>query len=647
MAKQQDIKTSSPKKEKKKGIIRYEAIVPFFIVVAIIYFYFAIFFDTHARRLLEYGATRGNGAEVNIGHFKTSFFKASLDMGKIEITDGTKPTHNKFEIGQVKWNMLWDALLRGKIAIEDASILDIRLGTQRKRPGRVLPPDNDNSPGLADQVRQNALAKMDDESSGNVLGDIAAILGGEDPTDQLKNIQGSLQSEARIKQLQDELKKKEIEWKARIDALPNSKEIKEIGDRVKTVKTKDFKSPMEVQASLKQIDQIIKDADAKVKEVNSTSKALTGDVGVYQKAFADLDDMVKKDIEDLESRLKIPKLDAKSLSSSIVGPLFLDKVKQAEFYMNKARKMMPPKKTAEEKAAYAKPTPHERSNGRNYKFGRPKAYPLFWLQKGQISSQVTQSEWAGDFEGTLTNLTDDPPTIGVPTTFQFKGNFPKQNVLGIDGKLTIDHVTEVAREALTMKVASYGLGETKLLNSKEASVNLAKASVGSEFNGELKGDEVKIAMYSMFNNTDYQIAAKQKVLEDILKKVFAGLPQITMSASASGTWSNLKFDLNSNAGDELSAGFQREINAKIAEARAQLKAMIDQRIGGEKEKLTAQFKKIENQIKGALGDKQAEVDKAKGGLEETKKQASKEQGKKLENEGKKLLEGFKKKGFKF
>ncbi len=644
MDKTQNIET---KIVKKKSIIRYEAVIPFLIVAAIIYLYSALFFDTHARRLLEYGATRANGAEVNIGSFSTSFFKASLDMGKIEITDGDKPTHNKFEIGQVKWNLLWDALLRGKVAIEDASMLDIRLGTQRKSPGRVLPVSDDNRPGLADEIRQKALNGIQKDYNQNVLGDLAAVLGGEDPKDQLKNIQGSLKTEARIKELQDELKKKEIEWKERIAKLPKSDEIKAIGERVKTVQTKDFKNPAEIQASLKQIDQIIRDADSKVKEVSSTGNAVNTDINVYEKSFADLDDMVKKDIDDLESRLKIPKLDAKSLTNYVVGPLFLDKIRQVEYYMNKARKMAPPKKSAEEKAAYAKPTPHERRAGRNYKFGRPKAYPMFWLQKGQISSQLTQSEWAGDVEGTIRNLTDDPPTIGVPTTLQFKGNFPKQNVLGVDGKVTMDHVTEVPKESLVLKVASYGLGETKLLNSADASVNLKKASVGSQFDAELSGESVKIAMYSSFNNPEYDIKAKQKILDELLKRVFAGLPQITISAGVGGTWSALRLNLDSNVGQELQAGFEREIKAKVAEARAQLKAYVDTRISGEKEKLTAQFKNIENQVKGALGDKQAEVDKVKGGLEDTKKQASKEQGKKLENEGKKLLEGFKKKGFKF
>lgn len=643
MAKSQ---TKAPKVKKEKSFIRTEAVVPFFIIVAIIYIYFALFFDMHARHLLEYVGTRANGAEVNIGYFKTSFFDASLDMGNIEITNVEKPTENKFEVGQVKWKMLWDALLRGKVAIADASVLDIRLGTQRKHPGKVLPKDIDNSPSMTDQIRQKTLANLQNAYSGNVLGDLAAILGGSNPKDQLKSIEGSLKSEQRIKDLQAELNKKEKEWKERLDKLPNQAEIKAINDKIKTVKTKDFKNPMEVQKSVQQINEIYKEADSKIKEVQTTGDALNSDLKTYQNAFSDLDKMVQQDISDLEARLKIPKLDAKSLSNYVAGPMFLDKLRQAEFYMNKARKMMPPKKTAEQKAE-DKPTPHEREKGRNYKFGRAKAYPLFWLQKAEISSQITQSEFAGNLQGTLRNLTDDQPTVGVPTTFNFKGDFPKQNVFGVNGDLTIDHVTEVPREALKMTVGSYGLTAAKLLDSPDAAVLLAKASVGSGIDAELKGDSIRFNLSSVLNKTEFDIHAKQKQLEDLLKKVFAGLPQITLTGGVTGTWADPKVDLDSNVGRELEAGFSRELNAKIADTRAQLKTMIDQRIGGQKEKLTEQFSKIQSQVKGVLGQKQAEVDKAKSGLDSAKNQASKQQNKKLEDEGKKLLDGFKKKGFKF
>src|SRR6185369_6339423 len=56
------------KKTKAKGPIRFEAVVPILIVIALIYIYFALFFDMHLRHALEFVGTHGNGAEVDIGH---------------------------------------------------------------------------------------------------------------------------------------------------------------------------------------------------------------------------------------------------------------------------------------------------------------------------------------------------------------------------------------------------------------------------------------------------------------------------------------------------------------------------------------------------------------------------------------------------
>src|SRR5690606_8093874 len=111
------------------------------------------------------------GAEVNIDDIETSFFNASLAIRNIQITDVDEPRFNKLQVGTVRWRMLWDALLRGKIAIADASILEIGVGTLRKTPGRVLP-KSPESESASEKIRSLALEKAQEQFSGNVLGDI-------------------------------------------------------------------------------------------------------------------------------------------------------------------------------------------------------------------------------------------------------------------------------------------------------------------------------------------------------------------------------------------------------------------------------------------------------------------------------------------
>lgn len=654
------------KKPKKKGPIRWEAIMPFTIFVLIVWAYFFFFFDNHLKAGLEYVGTNANGAEVNIGSIKTSFWKASLDIREIQVTDVDQPAKNKIQIGEMRWKMMWDALLRGKVAIEDASILEIAIGVPRKRPGRVLPPDPPGTKSAFDKVREQAIAKAQEEFSKNVLGDAAAILAGADPAEQLKQIQASLKAETMIKGLQDEFAKKQEAWNKRLAALPQARDFDDLQKRLKAVKTDGFSNPAEVQQSVQQLDSIYKDADAKIKAVNEAKSAIGTDSNAVQASFKELEATVRQDIKDLESRLKLPSLDVKSLSKSIFGPLFLTKVKQAEFYMAKAREYMPPKKTAEEKAEFAKPKAHARNEGRNYKFGRPNSYPLFWLKHAAISSKHTKgADWSGNLEGKLLDVTDDPPILGKPTLATFKGDFPALEVMGVDGKVTIDHRTDDAVDRLDVKVASFPVMGQKLIDSEEVVLGFDKALSSSKFMAELRGANVKIELNSVFKRptgntkpadaltastegmklpqTGFLSAqAKQPILNDILTGALNDIPEVTLNANVQGPWNALAFGIDSNLGAELARAFDKQIQAKINEARAKIEAMVNERITAEKEKLMAEFNKAKGEVDKVIKEKQAEVDKFKKQVETAKNEAINSQKKKLEGEGQKAVEDLKK-----
>ena len=649
------------KTPKKKGPIRWEAIIPFVIFCALVWAYFFFFFDNHLKAGLQYVGTQANGAEVNIDEVETSFWKAELDILNIQITDDDQPVKNKIQIGRVHWKMMWDALLRGKVAIEDSSILEIAIGVPRKKPGRVLPPPPPGEESAFDKVREQALAKAKEEFDKNVLGDVAAILGGVDPAEQLKNIEGQLKSAVRVKELQAELAKKEQEWKDRLARLPQAKDVQALQERLRNVKTSGFSNPQEVQTSLQQLDAIFKEADAKVKEVQATGQAVNGDVGTFQNTLKEFEEMVRKDIKDLEDRIKLPKLDVANLSKSIFGNMFLDKVKQAGFYMDKARTYMPPKKTAEEKAEYAKPVPHEREKGRNFKFGRPNSYPLFWLKNATISSKATKgADWSGDLTGSLKDVTDDPPVLGRPTLATFKGDFPKQEFFDVDGKVTIDHRTDDPVETILLKVGRYPVLGRLLVSSPEVTLGFDTAQASSELEGELRGGKIKLESKNVFKKRpgpppDQTVVAaasagapltgsfltaeaKQPILADILKGALADIPTVTLNAGVNGPWSDLKFNINSSLGDDLMRAFDKQVQLKINEARAKLKAMIDERVGQEKEKLLAEFNKFKGQAENLIKEKQAEIDKFKNQIEQAKNDAVNNQKKQLEDQGKKKVE---------
>lgn len=628
---------------KTKGPIRWEAIGPLTLIVGIIWAYFFFFFDTDARHGLEYVATQANGAEVNIGDLKTSFWNASLEIRGIQVTNAEKPEKNVVELGLMRWEMLWDALLRGKVAVEDASILDIRVGTTRKKPGRVLPPD---PPGESkfQQLKEQALDSAQKEFSQNVIGDAISMLQGTDPAAQLQSIGAELKSSQRIKELEAELKKKQAEWNERIAKLPKNDDIKAFETRAKSIKLDGFSNPLEVQQSIQQIDALVKDVDSKAKEIQSTSQALGSELSLMRTNFDQLKTYIDNDIKDLQARLKIPSLDATSIAKSIFGPIVLSRVRQAEKYMTKARQYMPPKKTAEQKTEFEKPKPQERIKGKNYKFGKPKAYPMFWLKKATLSSKETpESPISGDLTGELKNLTDDQPMLGLPTTLSFAGRFPASKIEDVKGLLTIDHRTESPIESLELSVGRYPITEQKLLQSEEVNLGFKEALGSTKARLELREQMVNMTIEAAFDKIAYEVSAKNQMADEVLKNVIADLPKVTLTAGVKGSWTSLQFDFDSNLGRELQNGFAKQLQVKINEAKAKLQTMIDDVIGKEKNKLLGEFASSSGDVAKVLQSKEGAMNELKGRLETEKNKAINAQKSKLQNEAGKAVEDLKKK----
>ena len=637
-----DKPTAKPKK--KKGPIRFEAVIPALIFTLLVGAYFKLFFDGHVRRLMEYVGTQVNGAEVNVGKFETSFLNASLEIGDIQVTDKNKPERNLAQVGSIKFKMLWDALLRAKVVVDEASILNIQALTQRKSPGYVVPPPPPSQgESVVEKAQKQVLAQTRKQFNDNFLGDVAAVLGGVDPKEQLKNLQAELKSDARIKQLETELAAKKVKWEQQIKALPQTAELKAYEGRVKALKF-DVNNPAELAGNLKEADKIVKEVDAKVKQIDQTSKDVNGDINNYQQAFKDLEKMVQEDMRDLQTRLKLPKIDSKEFSQQLFMTFIEGKLVSLQKYIAVARKYMPPKKTEAEKLAKQDEeiVPRRRGEGKNYRFPITTGYPLFWMKHAAISSELGQSEFSGDIKGEIKNLTTDQVFIKKPTEILMAGNFPKQQVMGVDAKITLDHTTDTPKEGMVLKVAKFPTGAYQLSNSPDVRLGIQESTGSSQLVAALVNQEITVDIENKFNGVKFDLDAKNKHVKEIIGNILNGIPVIDLNAKVRGSFSDFSLHINSNLGEELAKGFQKQLQAKLAEAQAQLRALVDQRIGKERDKLKGEMDKTVASLTKDLGVKKEEADKviadAKAHIEGSKGKGG---TKKVEEEGKKLLKKLK------
>ena len=158
-----------------------------------------------------------------------------------------------------------------------------------------------------------------------MLGDLANIAGGVDAKEQLKNIQGTLKSEAKIKEVETTLATKQTEWKQRFDQLPTKDQFEDLNKRAKALKF-DTKNPIQFAKDLQEADKIIKEADEKIKTFKKTTDDLKTDVANVNNSIKEIDGLVKQDIEDLKTRFKIPSFDAKNFTQALFMSYLGDKL---------------------------------------------------------------------------------------------------------------------------------------------------------------------------------------------------------------------------------------------------------------------------------------------------------------------------------
>lgn len=633
--------------KKPKGIIRWEAIIPFLVICLIIGLYFALFFDGHLKRALEWAGYKVNGAEVNIQKLETSFLSASLRIQGIEFTDAEQPTHNSVKIGDVRFSMLWDALLRVKVVINEAAIEQIEFGVLRKKPGKVKPPDPKSQGGMAEQLREQVLTEAQQQTGENILGDVIAMLGGTDAAQQLEKLQQSLPSKAMLQKFDTDLKIKQTDWDQRFKSLPQEKEIQALNTRLSKIKTKDFKSPQELQASIQELDKIFKDADAMYKQIQSTGNDLSKDLKTVETQYKEIEKQIAVDIKSLEQHFRIPSLDAKSLSAAVFNH-YLAPYK-AKFYRYKAMadKYLPPNFVKKDKDQQVVLQPHPREDGISYEFGRPNSYPLFWLKRAGISSQAGTNPDAGNIKGEILDITSNQALTGKPTVASLAGDFPGKEILGLLIKLSLDNTKPLSEINYNLKVNSYPLSGRELVKTPDVQIMFNKASGSLNVEGKVIGlKNVSVALNNTFTKIDYAVSSKNEIADQILKAVFAGIPLVNLTVNGQGDLPNIPLSINSNLGGELQKGFEKQIQAKINETRNKVQALIDQEIGKNKAQVEAQLNSLRSQFDSEIKKAQSQLDEqkklAESKIESSKKDAENQAKKQLEKEGQKAVDELKK-----
>jgi uncharacterized protein (TIGR03545 family) len=166
---------------------------------------------------------------------------------------------------------------------------------------------------------------------------------------------------------------------------------------------------------------------------------------------------------------------------------------------------------------------------------------------------------------------------------------------------------------------------------------LDKATGASDVQAVFTNEQLTMNMKNTFSEVKFGLEAKQKIVSDIIGDVLKGIPVVSVNADIKGSLSDLDININSNLGDDLSKGFQHVLQAKIDDAKGELQKLINDKIGGPRDKLKGDIGKLTGDLTKQIDGKKAEGDKAIKDAQSQATGGSKGGKDKLQDEGKKLL----------
>ncbi len=662
--------SAKTKTYKEGGLIRWSAVIPFFVIVGLCALYFTLFFDAHMKAGLEWAGYKALGSEVNIAKFESSFLKGNVAITGLEITSAEKPDFNSIELGSIRYDVNWDALLRLKFVVEEMAVENIQFMSKRKYRGKVAPPPppSEEKPGLASEVKDKAISKIDAKGKGNLLGDLSAFMQTGDYKAQLANIESTLKSKQMANDLKAKWTNKQTEWDTKVKALPKESDFKAYKTKFDAIKVKDFKSVDEFNASVKQFNALKAEVDASLKLVNDTKNDFNTDLTNIKTDYKALDEQIKTDIASIKDRLKIPKIDAKQIATSIFMDYLTPYLRKLDKINELAEKYLPPKyskmvnekldsKTILSGKKKAKPVakeeddtiqPHPRAEGVTYEFPVTNGYPLFWIQNIKVSSKSNAQTDFGDISGVITNIVSNQRQIGKQTEMHIAGDFKSKSIQGLKVDAYLNNLKDDPAAGVDFAVASYPLPALELVKNKDGMIAMGQTALAIQARAATVGFKTyDVGLTNVFNNVKFEVGANQEVVEELLKNTFAQVTDFDLKAQVKGEFSNLDVDVESSLGRKLEDALSASIKAKVDELNKEIKAKIDAEIGKVKGEIEKQISTLTKGYVGSANEAQAKLDAQKNIADEKIAQAKKDLENKAKGQaqdaGKKALDALKKK----
>lgn len=629
-------------------LFRWSGLIGFIVTLAVLLVIGFVFIDNWIKAGIEAGATRVNGAEVNVGDVDLTFSPIGFKLQDLRITDVDEPTRNLFELDEATVQLRLAPLFFGRVNIEALIVDGMRSNTERRRPGRVLRPATDAAASAGNSTSSNstpsntssentastsnpttAAADGSAESTAAGAAETAAEEAGGLPAPAQAALANMAETQAAADRADEQLGTASDNVASALAALPNNASLDDYDRRLDALSERRLDSIDAVRQTRDDLNALAAQAGRDQLAVANARQAARDAVQSAETAVRDLAAAPGKDWAALRDQYPLNASTATKLGRILLGDEIFDQVDQLQQWYQQISPWL----------ARLAPEPSDgpqRLDGRYVRFPHPNPSPNFLLREGRIGFEADGQPWRIE----LTDVTGQQRLIGRPVRLSIvKGDLedPRLRIEGVldrRGEQTEDHFELFGRDL--------GLGNRQLAVS-DAQLNWAPGRTDLTGTIDVTDGALDGEVLLTFADSGFQ-ASGSNLTATLLNQALAQVSNFNLGIDVDGTVRRPELSLASNLDNQLNQALSRvareeyerwlsQTRAAMDAEAAQLRAPLDERLAdvrAERDRVQAKADAFQAEVTDRIDAERDRLNQRLRRLESDAENAVKDQIKKLD-----------------
>lgn len=601
--------TTPPAKKKRQRVFRWEGIIPFVVMVALLTWGWILFSDKIIQQTLSEASTKALGTQVDVSGLHLSLRTVTLRMDRLEIADPFDRMRNLVDAGPIIVELERDPLLERKIIVKRMAIQNAKRGTRRTTAAKPI-----TGPSFAGQTLREV-----DRFTKQFKVPVLRLL----PLDTIKSLVldprqlGTVQIATRLIATADSVRDG---VRVAVDTLRIQQTLDSVEQIYRRLRAASPRA-LGIAGTRQLIEETrstLRAIDNAKRRVEAVKTGVTSGVGMLKAGVLDVDSARKADYEFARGLLKLPTFEGPEIGNALFGKPSIERFEQAVYYAKLAEKYVPPG---------LKPRPQPgperlRAAGTTVRFPRPKELPAFLLRRGDLDFSMADAKGVeSKYTLGIADVTSDPALIGRPARFAARRTAKGGAVTSLRLAGVSDHGGRVPRDSVVALASGVKLpGFT--LPGIPLRLDLGSGSSGMTF--VMRGDAVRarweIAAPKVLWISDSAAARSQNKIQELVARALTGIPTLTLAANLSGTISAPTIQVSSNLDEAIRQRIRTIFGEELAKAEAKARAAVDRIVSEKTAEVKQKVDSVATEADARIAEAQTKLEEQRVRLDERVKE---------------------------